>query len=161
MTRWTVRVVVVAVAAVVVIVIATAGSGPDSSGDPEATIAGPDPEQMAAFRNCLNEHGVKLARGSERARDAAGAGGLHPHPARGRGHAPGAESQDPARARGLLRADAHAARGGAAGCADPAGLGRCRPSSSSTTSGTVEAANAPGGGATFALRLPTDGAAPA
>ena len=59
MTRWTVRVVVVAVAAVVVIVIATAGSGADSSGDPEATIAGPDPEQMAAFRDCLNEHGAR------------------------------------------------------------------------------------------------------
>ena len=164
MTRWTVRVVVVAVAAVVVIVIATAGSGADSSGDPEATVAGPDPGADGRVPRLPQRARREVA--PEVPRRAPGRHRRMPAPPTTRPRAgsrlPGAQPQDPARARGLLGADAHAGR--RLRCRVrriPAGLGRCRPSSSSTTSGTVEAANAPVGGAAFALRLPTDGAAPA
>jgi hypothetical protein len=57
-TRWILGVLVVALIAVVAIVLA---GGDSDTGDASAgTGAGPDPEQMAAFRDCLTEHGAKL-----------------------------------------------------------------------------------------------------
>jgi hypothetical protein len=75
-SRWIAAVIVVAVVAIAAIVIVAAGSGSDDEAG--ASTAGADPEQMAAFRDCLTEHGAELPEppGGEPGQAPPSAGGL-------------------------------------------------------------------------------------